>query len=160
LSQKIPSKCDDISRNHVQPSDGPRGPQLALTLGTKCDQRIKASPAEVTFHQLPSHFISISSATNLDRGFAPAGWWYGHCRISGEELQRRRRLRLYFDKGLVNSTKVSHEWMVENVLLYRYQSTTDCGPFIVTCQTAISLTRKLFALRLSPCQSLRRTGRP
>jgi hypothetical protein len=39
--------------------------------------------------------------------------------------------------------------MVKNVLLYRYQSTTDCDPFIVTCQTAISLTRKPFALRLS-----------
>jgi hypothetical protein len=132
--------------NHVQPSDGPHGPQLVSTLGTKCGQRIKAS---LSGGNVPSAAISISSATNLDRGLAPVGWWYGHCRISGEELQRRRRLRLYFDKGLVNSTKVSHEWMVENVLLYRHHSTTDCDPFIVTCQTAISLTRKLFALRLS-----------
>lgn len=38
--------------------------------------------------------------------------------------------------------------MVKNVLLYRYQSTTDFDLFIVTYQTAISLTRKLFALRL------------
>jgi hypothetical protein len=120
---------------------------VASTLGTKGDQRIKAGPGG---GNVPSAAISIPSATNLDRGFAPVGCGRDeHCRISGEELQPRRRLRLYFDKGLLKCTKASHEWMVKTVLLYSYQSTTDYEPFIVTYQTAISLARKLFALRLS-----------
>jgi hypothetical protein len=43
---------------------------VASTLGTKCDQRIKAGPGG---GNVPSAAISIPSATNLDRGFAPVG---------------------------------------------------------------------------------------